>query len=379
MPKSRKPLALSVTVPAQDLSHPVLVGAGVLARLGTEMKRSLPEARRVALVSDENVMALHGDAAQASLEAAEFAVVRVVTPAGERAKQPDELVSLVGTLVGSGLGRRDALVALGGGTVSDLAGLAAALFMRGIALFNVPTTLLAQVDAAIGGKVAVDLPSGKNLLGTFHFPIAVLVDPELLVTLPDVEVRCGIAEMLKHGALFSADHFDQVAEGAASIRAHEPEITSRLVGTSLALKASCIARDPLEQEAGNSGRALLNLGHTLAHAIERASSYEVRHGEAVALGLRAAARVSERKHVASESGLEERMTAALAAAELPTDLDAWLVAARGDDVARALSNDKKRGFGSIAYIALARIGEPARLSLTPAEIMGLLRGEAAPC
>lgn len=372
MSTSPKPLVLDVRVPARDLSYPVRVGDGLLARLGAEVTRGR-EPRRAALVSDSNVLPLHGPVAQRSLEAAGVSVVKLAIPAGEASKRPEVLVSLVSELLAAGLGRRDVVVALGGGVVGDLAGLVAALFLRGIDLVQCPTSLLAQVDASVGGKVAVDLPGGKNLLGAFHFPRAVLIDTGVLQTLPDAELGCGMAEMLKHGALFSAEHFEQIVEHADAVYARDPAVLPRLVATSVALKAACVSRDPLELAEAGKGRVLLNLGHTVGHAIEAASAYALRHGEAVALGLRAVARLSAAKGLC-EAGLEARMVAALSAARLPVELDEWLEGERGRAVERAMSNDKKRAGGTVTYIALAGLGEPRTLQLPPAEIMALLRG-----
>ncbi|MCA9654658.1 MAG: 3-dehydroquinate synthase [Myxococcales bacterium] len=371
---SSKPLVLDVRVPAQDFSYQVRVGDGLLARLGAELARGR-EPGRVALISDSNVMPLHGPTARGSLEAAGFSVSELVIEAGEPSKTPERMVELVRGLVDAGLGRHDVVVALGGGVVGDLAGLVAAVFMRGIDLVQCPTSLLAQVDASVGGKVAVDLPEGKNLLGAFHFPRAVLIDTSVLQTLPDDELGCGLAEMLKHGALFSGEHLEQLVEQADEIYARERSLLPRLVATSVALKAACVSRDPLEMAEAGKGRVLLNLGHTVGHAIELVSAYELRHGEAVALGLRATARLSVAKGIA-EPGLEEQMVAALQALRLPTALDEWLDGERGAAVERSLRHDKKRADTTVTYIALAGIGDPRTIRLPPGEIMALLRGGA---
>ncbi len=366
-----KPLVLDVRVPSEDLSYQVRVGSGLLERLGAEVVRGR-EPGRAALISDSNVQPLYGSQARASLEAAGFTVSEHQLPAGEPSKNPTELVRLVDELVAVGMGRRDVVVALGGGVVGDLAGLVAALFMRGIDFVQCPTSLLAQVDASVGGKVAVDLPGGKNLLGAFHFPRTVVIDTTVLQTLPDDELGCGLAEMLKHGALFSVEHFEQLVELAPAMYARDASVLPRLVATSVALKAACVSRDPLEMADAGKGRVLLNLGHTVGHAIEAASNYGLRHGEAVGLGLRAAARLSEAKGLC-EPGLEVRMVKALTALRLPVELDPWLEAERTAAVEQALSNDKKRAGGTVTYIGLAAIGEPRTLQLAPDEIMGLLR------
>ncbi len=370
--KRPKPLALSVYVPSEDQGYPVLVGTGLLGRIGHELKRSRKSAKKVALISDANVMPLYGDKVATSLEEEGLEVVRFVVPAGEASKSPAQLFELVEGMLDTGFGRRDAAVALGGGVVGDLGGLAAALFMRGIPVLQCPTTLLAQVDASVGGKVAIDLPGGKNLLGTFHFPTAVVIDPEVLATLPERELACGAAEMLKHGTLFSEEHFDDVVRSAEAIRSRDAEHLGRLVASSVALKAACVSRDPREQGEAGKGRVVLNLGHTVGHALEAVSNFELLHGEAVALGLRAAARLSARKGLCKPE-LETRIAEALTALELPVDLDAWLDDARIDAIEASMANDKKRGGGTLSYIGLTEIGQPTVLSLTPGEIVTLLR------
>jgi 3-dehydroquinate synthase len=378
----RKPIALHVSVPTEDASYPVLIGAGLLAKLGYELRRSHSQARRVALVSDSNVMSLYGDAARASLAAEDLEVRSFTVPAGEASKNATQLFALIEGMVAAQLGRRDVVVALGGGMIGDLAGLAAALFMRGVALMQCPTSLLAQVDASVGGKVAIDLPVGKNLVGTFHFPTVVLIDPEVIQTLPDRELGCGLAEMLKHGALFSREHFQQVVSAADDMYARNTDVLARMVAASVGLKAACVSRDPREQGEAGKGRVALNLGHTVGHALEQMSNYELRHGEAVALGLIAAARVSDRREPPrpedSEAGkgptsMEQQMRAALTALRLPTNLDDYLTDDRVEALEFALGNDKKRGFASLSYIGLTRIGDPAVHSLGVQELVALLR------
>ena len=373
--KRPKPLALDVRVPVEDRSYPVIVGPGTLDRLGAELRQRLAAARTVAVISDTNVAPLYGARACDSLTDAGLNPFMITIPAGEASKSSAMLFEVVEQLLRGGVGRRDAVVALGGGVVGDLGGLAAALYMRGIAVIQCPTSLLAQVDASVGGKVAIDLAVGKNLLGAFHFPLAVLIDPEVLRTLDDRNLGCGLAEMLKHGALFSAAHFNQLIAATDALYRRDFDIITPLIATSVGLKGACVGRDPWEQGEAGKGRVLLNLGHTIGHAIEAASGYELAHGEAVALGLRAAARVSEVRGVA-EPGLEETMTSALAALRLPTDLDAWLDEARGEALERALALDKKRNAGRVSYVALVRLGEPTVLTLSPREVLASLREPA---
>lgn len=371
-----KGIAVDVAVPSRDLSYRVRIVHGALDRLGSRVTRVCPSAKKVALVSDGNVMPLYGDRAGTSLEAAGLEYAPIVLPPGEATKNPQQLLSIVEQMLSAGLSRRDAVVALGGGVVGDIAGLAAALFMRGVPFINCPTSLLSQVDASVGGKVAVDLSAGKNLMGAFHFPAVVLIDPAVLGTLPDVEFACGLAEMLKHGALFSAEHFEELVAEADGLYARDAAVLSRMIATSVALKAACVSRDPLERSGAGKGRVVLNLGHTFGHAIEAASDYAVRHGEAVAVGLVAAARLSAAKQLCDPS-LESRIVDALTKLRLPTDLDRWLAPAHERAIERGLGHDKKRAGSTVTYIALADIGKPQTITLPAHEILGLLRGESA--
>lgn len=371
-----KPFEIPVSVPAEDLSHFALVGAGLLSRLGQEIKRNHPYASRVALVSDDNVMPLYGKQARETLEAAGLDVIAIEIPHGEKSKSPAQLLKLIEHYLRSGLSRKDVIVSLGGGVICDLAGLSASLFMRGIGLVHCPTSLLAQVDASVGGKVAVDLHgetlSAKNVLGNFYFPSVVIADTSLLKSLPDEEIASGLGEMIKHAALFSEEHFDHLVDAADGIYARDSELLAKLVATSMNYKARCVSKDPMEHHRRGKGRIVLNLGHTVGHAIESMSNYEVGHGQAVGLGLIAAARISERKKLCAP-GLEDRMSKALSALRLPTDLDRWCHSSHSKAMEQALGLDKKRMCASIAYVGLSKLGESSILELKPPEIVALLR------
>lgn len=369
-------VSIQVPVPhAGPRGYPVRIGPGVVDELPTHLRRAAPRAERVGVLSDDTVFAHHGAALLAILRDADLEPVVHVIPPGEASKSASVLGGCLDAWVRGGLGRSDAAVAFGGGVVGDLGGLAAHLYMRGIPIVQCPTSLLAQVDASTGGKVAIDHGAAKNLIGAFEFPAAVLVDPRWLATLPAHELAGGAAEMVKHALLFSSDHLDALQRHAPLAPDTDPDVLAGLVATSVALKAACVAADPFERAP--AGRVLLNLGHTVGHAIEAASDYALGHGQAVALGLVAAARLSRAQGLAAP-GLEARITAVLAALGLPTDLDAWLADARLGRVRAALGHDKKRSGGAITYIALRDVGAPQVLSLGVDAILGAIAaGDAA--
>ena len=333
-------------------AYDVVVGRGLMADAGA---RIAPIARgRTVIVSDETVAAIHGPALQASLAAAGVISGIVAVPAGEASKSFAELERLMDRMLAAGLDRKDVVVALGGGVVGDLAGLAAALYMRGIDFVQVPTTLLAQVDSSVGGKTAIDTPRGKNLVGAFHQPRLVLADIDLLATLPEVQLRSGWAEVLKHGLICDAPFFDWLAgDGAAGARG-DPAALERAVIRSVEIKSSIVGED--EKEAGR--RALLNLGHTFGHAIEAELGFEeaaLAHGEAVALGCCMAFRFSVRQGLCAAADAE-RVEAVTAAAGLPTRL-AQAGAFSAEALLERMAVDKKAEAGGVTLILARRIGE----------------------
>ena len=333
-------------------AYDVVVARGLLAEAGAKIA---PIARgRTVIISDETVAAIHGAALQASLEAAGVRSEIVAVPAGEASKSFAELERLMDRLLAAGLDRKDVVVALGGGVVGDLAGLAAALYMRGIDFVQVPTTLLAQVDSSVGGKTAIDTPRGKNLVGAFHQPRLVLADIDVLATLPEVQVRSGWAEVLKHGLICDADFFDWLAgDGAEGVRG-DPAALERAVVRSVEIKSAIVGED--EKEAGR--RALLNLGHTFGHAIEAELGFEeaaLAHGEAVALGCCMAFRFSVGQGLC-EATEAERVEAVIAAAGLPTRLD-QAGDFEADRLIALMAGDKKAEAGGITLILARRIGD----------------------
>jgi 3-dehydroquinate synthase len=283
---------LLIRTPARRSRSRIRIGRGSLAALGRLARRETG-ALRVAVVSDARVAALLGRVAFRSLARGGIAAEWVLVPRGERAKQPAQLARLWSRLAALGIGRRDAIVALGGGSVGDLAGFAAATWLRGVHWIGVPTTLLAQVDSSVGGKTGIDLAAGKNLAGAFHQPALVIADPDTLRTLPPRQRRAGLAEVVKIAFATDAGFFRRLERDAVRLRAGDPATTLAAIRAAVRAKARIVQADEREREGGV--RTALNFGHTLGHAIEAALGYRgLLHGEAVAIGMRAAARLSVR-------------------------------------------------------------------------------------
>jgi len=329
-------------------SSRVRVTRGALRGLGL-WTRATTGARRVALITDSRVARLYADVALAALRRARIAASLIVVPVGESAKQPPRLVRLWRQLAELGIERRDAIVALGGGVVGDLAGFAAATWLRGVPWVNVPTTVVGQVDSSIGGKTGIDLAAGKNLVGAFHHPAGVLVDPQTLATLPERDYRAGMAEVAKTGFATDRALFERFERDTTRLRAREAGALERVLVETLAAKGRIVRADEREREGGP--RAALNFGHTLGHALEAALGYRgLRHGEAVAIGMRFAARLS-----AAEAGLP-----AGEADRLDRVLDAWQLPRRipglpVSRIVRHLGLDKKRR-GGVRWVLTPRVG-----------------------
>jgi 3-dehydroquinate synthase len=277
----------TLTVALDDRSYPIHIGPGVL-RQQALVQAAIP-ARSVLLVSNVTVAPLHAAPLRAAL--ADRQVVEVILPDGEQHKSLATAGRVFDVLVANRMGRDAVVVALGGGVVGDLAGFVAACYQRGIDYVQVPTTLLAQVDSSVGGKTAVNHPGGKNMIGAFHQPRAVLADTDVLATLPDRELRAGLAEIIKYGLICDAAFFGWIEDNIGKLLARDPAALTHAIHRSCQVKAQIVGRD--EREQGE--RALLNLGHTFGHAIEAATGYvEWLHGEAVGAGLLIAADLSER-------------------------------------------------------------------------------------
>jgi 3-dehydroquinate synthase len=335
--------------------YEVIVAPGALHDAGAIIARAAP-AHHYAVVSDPNVAPLYVERVRASLaDAAPGATMSLLlVPPGEEHKTRELWAHLTDELLASGAGRDTTIVALGGGVVGDLAGFVAATYMRGIPVVQLPTTLLAMVDASVGGKTGVDTPAGKNLVGAFHPPSAVIADPDTLASLPAPELRSGSAEMIKHGVVADARYFDEVAAVLPRLAADDtgiPGELTALIARSVEIKAEVVAAD--EREQGR--RKILNFGHTLGHAIETASGYRLLHGEAIAIGMALESEIAERIGVA-EAGTAMRVRAALTAGGLP------VVVPLGIDpveILAATRSDKKARGGRVEYALPAGIGTMA--------------------
>jgi 3-dehydroquinate synthase len=309
-------------------------------------------AHRYAIITDANVGALYAGQVRKAFNADEVEVFTIAP--GESHKTRETWASLTDQLLARGFGRDSAVIALGGGVVGDLGGFVAGTFMRGIPVVQVPTSLMAMVDASIGGKTAVDTPAGKNLVGVFHPPAAIVVDPQVLATLPLNEMRAGFAEVVKHGVIADEPYLRGVASGAPDLLARGGSTSDRMLAAivrSIEIKASIVSRD--EREEGL--RKTLNFGHTIGHAIELASGYSLLHGEAVAVGMALEGRLAEQIGVA-EPGTADAITGALRAFSLPTTLpDSFELEA----VIAAMGSDKKAQGGKTRFALPSRIGNMA--------------------
>ncbi len=333
--------------------YQVLVDAGAIDRLGALVSESgaAQGASAYAIISDSNVAPLYGERVRTALAANSDSATRselFVVPAGEQSKSRLEWSLITDAMLARGLGRDTLVIALGGGVAGDLAGFVAATFARGIPFVQVPTSLLAMVDASVGGKTGVDTPAGKNLVGAFHWPSLVVIDPGLLTTLPISEWRAGFAEVLKHGAIADAGHFRQAATAAADAPNVAAQLLEQLISDSVRIKAVIVASD--EREGG--ARRALNAGHTIAHAIEQASGFAVSHGEAVAIGLVLEAELGEQLGITA-AGTSQELRSALSAAGLPVSCPSTLAPT---DVLAATRADKKSRNGQPQYAFLSRIG-----------------------
>lgn len=335
--------------------YTVLIQQGALERLG-ETAAQACRGRRAAIVTDDTVAGHYLERATRSLSASGFNVTGISLPPGESTKSPEMLLRLYESFNQAGLSRTDPVIALGGGVIGDLAGFAAATYLRGIPLIQVPTTLLAQVDSSIGGKTAINLPSGKNLAGAFYQPKAVIMDPGVLHTLGRSQMAEGMAEVIKYGLIGDLQLFEQIERKSFDLE----WILERCVR----IKTTVVSRD--EKDSGE--RMLLNFGHTVGHAIEKASGYAgFSHGEAVAVGMVTAAAIGERLG-STPAGTADRIRALLVNYHLP--VSAPLPA---EALLSAIHSDKKRLAGRIYFVLLRAVGEAFLQSMDPDQLDSVLK------
>jgi len=331
----------------RDASYDILIGRGLVAELPTLVKAACP-ASRYAIVTDSHVAKLYGEKLVARCRDAKLHVELLEFPAGEWNKTRETWAGLSDRMLAAQLGRDSAVIALGGGVVGDLAGFVAATYLRGIPYVQVPTTLLAMIDSSIGGKTGVDVPAGKNLLGAFHQPHLVVADLDVLGSLPPAQLAAGMAEAVKHGVIADRDYFDALEQEHAAVTARDAGTLERVVRRSVEIKAEVVAAD--ERDAGR--RAILNFGHTLAHAIETTAKFTTLHGEAVAIGMAYEARLAEALGIA-EPGTADRVRRLLDRYNLPLELPE---SATADALVAAMQLDKKARDGAVRFALPQAIG-----------------------
>ena len=346
---------IACVVETATQTYPVFVGYGLVDKLGEKMKKAALSGTAT-IISDENVFSLYGSKVEEILKDAGFAVGSFVVPPGEETKNIDYAIKIYDFFVEHRAERDDIIIALGGGMVGDLAGFVAATFLRGVPWIQVPTSLIAMVDASIGGKVGVNHPEGKNLIGAFYQPDLVLADPQTLTTLPQRELTSGWAEVIKHGLILDKEYFQFLESSVNRLTKLEPEMVTQAIARSTAIKAQVVSQDEKEK-AGK--RTILNYGHTIAHGLEATTQYKrFLHGEAVAIGMMGAAKLSQRLSLLPSAAVE-RQQALLEKFGLPTSLRAersnLKLSLAG--ITRAMELDKKVKGKAIRWVLLQDIGK----------------------
>lgn len=334
-----------ITVELPTNSYDICIENGIFARIGVLLRR-LTTGSKAMLVTDATVDALYGEALTANCRLAGWQITKMVIPTGETSKSLAMLGELYRGFAGAGLTRGDLVIAFGGGVVGDLAGFAAATYLRGIPYVQIPTTLLAQIDSSVGGKTAINLPQGKNLAGAFYQPAAVFIDPEFLVSLPPRTLRDGMAEAIKYGAIADRDLFEQLAGYRSQVEFLRQ--ADRVIAICCRIKRGVVEED--EKDTGR--RMILNFGHSIGHAIEQVYHYQTyTHGEAVAIGMARITEHSERIGL-SRPGTAARIQAALAGQGLPLRPESWDKTA----LLAAMARDKKNTADGLRLVVLLEIG-----------------------
>ena len=355
---------LTLRVELGERSYPIHIGSGLLAN-GELLAQYLPQPKAV-IITNTVVAPLYLDVLHRALAGRNVALQSIVLPDGEAHKDWRTLNSIFDALLTHRAERKTTLIALGGGVIGDLAGFAAAVFQRGAPFIQIPTTLLAQVDSSVGGKTAINHPLGKNMIGAFYQPRAVLADTDTLRTLPDRELSAGLAEIIKYGLIGDVAFFEWLEANMGKLTARDPAALAHAIEVSCRNKAVVVAQDEREESA----RALLNFGHTFGHAIESGLGYgEWLHGEAVAAGMAIAVRVSRRMGLV-DAACVERVVNLLQRARLPVQGPALGV----DRYLELMGHDKKVEGGKIRFILLRRIGDAFISAAVPAEALAIVLG-----
>lgn len=347
-----------------DRSYPIYVGASILDSLGQRL-REAGLAGKVAVVTNPTVAQLYLDAVHGSLDYAGFEVVPILVPDGEEHKTFKSLTTIYDRLIAERCERKSSVLALGGGVIGDLAGFAAATYLRGVPYVQVPTTLLAQVDSSVGGKTGVNHENGKNLIGAFYQPKLVLIDVNVLASLPRRELLAGLAEVIKYGIIEDPQLFRDVEKKLTKIVALDRELLERIIVTSCSIKARIVEMDEREENQ----RAVLNFGHTIGHALEAATNYQrFLHGEAVAVGMVKAAMLSVQHGFCDQQSFE-RILEIITEAGLPSEIPAGLSL---QSVIEAIQLDKKAAEGKIKFVMSEGIGKTRFHWLSPREVLAAL-------
>jgi 3-dehydroquinate synthase len=355
-----------VDVALGERAYSIHIATGLIDQVGRHVAQVLPQVQSALIITDTNVMTHYGERVKRSMAAAGITATIASVPAGESSKSLSQAADLYTACVGAGLDRSSVIVALGGGVVGDLAGFVAATYMRGIPFVQVPTSLLAQVDSSVGGKTGVDLPAGKNLVGAFHQPVAVLADVGALLTLPAQDLSAGMGEVIKHAVIRDAALLEQLEEQAERILRADSAVMIPVIATNCQIKATVVAAD--EREGGL--RAILNFGHTVGHALETHTGWQ--HGECIAVGMLAATELSLRSGYLQEPALGARLTRLLQQYGLPTRLP---LSVSPEQLITLMQVDKKRTAGKIHWVLPVRVGEVIVTSaVEPDAVYAVLEG-----
>ena len=350
------PPSFSQTVPVDlgDDSYPIWVGKGLISQVGGLISEQIDSPSKVAIIADTRVAELFGDQMTEGLRPVVNSPIWITVPAGDQNKSIEWFIRVQDALIEHQLDRQSVIIAFGGGVIGDLAGFVASTYMRGIRWIQVPTTLLAQVDASVGGKTAINHSRGKNLIGSFHQPKLVLIDVETLDYLPEREVRCGLVEIIKHGVIMDESLFELVEQNLSDLLSLKTDILIEVIAKSCRNKAWVVENDEKERNL----RATLNYGHTFGHAIETLTDYhQCRHGEAVAIGMNCAAQLSVNLELLHPTDLVQQ-NRLLQAVGLPLNLsDLSLESISAEDLLQTMYLDKKSSRGTLKLVLVQKIGQ----------------------